>query len=164
MRVWLYERSILILVTIKKLKVVVRIPHHRFMWLVDKMSWTLMKLSAWCIGSIVVWTFSVTSHHDVALSLHATVNSTVAVRIRTAVNEPWFDIFCVRLDIFICSLTYLMQQNVSWDGINFSADQNIPRISWSLNTDPWELPITLFWFLVIVQLDAQILFNVFIYL
>jgi len=36
--VLLYGRSILILVIIKKLKVVVRISHHRLMWLVDKMS------------------------------------------------------------------------------------------------------------------------------
>jgi hypothetical protein len=55
-----------ILIRVKKRKVVVRIPHHRFVWLADKMTWTVMKLSAGCIGPIVVWTFNVTSQRDTA--------------------------------------------------------------------------------------------------
>jgi hypothetical protein len=62
----LYSRLIILL---KKCEVIARICRHRFMWLVDKMSWTL---------AAVFTLRRVSRHHDSAAKQHATVSTGVA--------------------------------------------------------------------------------------
>jgi hypothetical protein len=69
--------SLFLIILLKKYEVVVRIPHHRFMSLLDKMSPDSPGVA---YGPIVVWTDShVTSHRDCGACQRATVNNRVAM-------------------------------------------------------------------------------------